>query len=434
MKPGVAARALAARILAAVLDGRSLKAELAARLGTLPDPRDRAFVEALCFEALRRRRRYDFALSRWMARPLARSDAEVHALLLVGLTQLDALQLAAHGAIGATAEAARALDRPRHVGLVNALLRRATREPLPHNDDPAVASSHPDWLVAALRADWPEDWRAILDANLQPAPAWLRVNTRVQSRTAYVGRLAEAGIEHALPEAPAEAVVLAGSIAPQRLPGWEAGAVSLQDGAAQLVADALAPRAGERVLDACAAPGGKAAHLLERADIALTALDVDPQRLLRIGETLERLGLAGRADLRAADAAEPATWWDGVPFDVVLLDAPCSGTGVVRRQPDILAHRRQGDIEALAGAQARLLDALWPTLRPGGRLLYSTCSILRRENARQVEAFLGRTPDARALPLDDRFGRIDGRGRQRLPGVDGMDGFFYALLEKGGRE
>ena len=215
------------------------------------------------------------------------------------------------------------------------------------------------------------------------------------------------------------------------LPGFDAGVLSVQDGSAQLVADALSPPAGARVLDACAAPGGKAAHLLERDPaLHLLALDVDPRRLRRVQDTLQRLGVGDNARLRAADAATVASWWDGTPFDAILLDAPCSATGVIRRQPDILLHRRASDIDALTVVQATLLDALWPTLARGGVLLYATCSILRRENEAQVQAFLERTPDARLQPLDARFGHETGHGSQRMPGEGGMDGFFYARLSK----
>ncbi|MGN6512648.1 MAG: 16S rRNA (cytosine(967)-C(5))-methyltransferase RsmB, partial [Lysobacteraceae bacterium] len=213
------------------------------------------------------------------------------------------------------------------------------------------------------------------------------------------------------------------------LPGFAQGDVSVQDGSAQQVADALAPATGARVLDACAAPGGKAAHLLERdPSLRLLALDVDARRLRRVGDTLARLGLA--ADLRCADAADAPAWWDGAPFDAILLDAPCSATGVARRQPDVLLHRRPSDIDALVELQARLLDALWPLLAPGGTLLYATCSLLRAENDAQVAAFLARTADAVLAPLDARFGLDTGHGRQRFPGDDGMDGFFYARLAR----
>ena len=222
-------------------------------------------------------------------------------------------------------------------------------------------------------------------------------------------------------------------IAAERLPDWNDGAVCVQDGAAQLAADALAPQPGERVLDACAAPGGKSAHLLELVrGIALTAVDNDAARLLRVGDTLRRLRLDDAVALRCADAAELDQWWDGTPFDAVLLDAPCSATGIIRRQPDIKWHRRESDLAALTTLQDRLLDALWRTLRPGGRLLYATCSILSEENAQRIDAFLARTADAEVQTLNARYGRVSGAGRQRFPGEDGMDGFFYALLGKSG--
>ena len=426
---GTDTRVAAARVLDAVLHrGRSLRTELAAVLPKLADPRDRALVEAICFAALRNRARHDAALKAWMQRPLPPRDRPLRALLHAGFAQLDPLQLPAHAALAATVEAARALGHPRQAGLVNALLRRAQREGLPPADPGAV---WPDWLLARLRADWPDDADAIVEASATSAPMWLRVNGRLGSREAYLEQLHAADIEAVVPDGLPDALRLTKGVPVSALPGFGEGAVSVQDGSAQLVADALAPPSGARVLDACAAPGGKAAHLLERDPaLRLLALDIDPRRLQRIGQTFERLGLAGQATLQAADAAVPDSWWDGEPFDAVLLDAPCSATGVVRRQPDVLVHRREGDIAALVALQARLLDALWPTLALGGTLLYATCSILREENARQVEAFLARTPDATAEPLDPRFGRIDGPGRQRLPGEDGMDGFFVARLRR----
>lgn len=438
---GVAARVAAARVLDAVLHrGRSLKAEFAKALPALDDARDRALAEAICFAALRARTRYAAALTAWVPKPLGKRDEILRALLYVGFAQLDALRLPAHAAVDATVGAARALGRAHQAGMVNALLRRAQREGLPAAD---AADAWPAWLLAQVRADWPEDGEAILAASAQPASLWLRVNRLHGTVEAYRARLAEAGIDaqpHALC---ADALVLPESLAVSALPGFDAGHVSVQDGAAQCVADALAPAAGARVLDACAAPGGKAAHLLERRpDLRLTALDIDARRLRRTAETLARVGVGQVAGqdvdsgtdahvvCTAADAADTAAWWDGVPFDAVLIDAPCSATGIVRRQPDILLHRTPADIDALVATQARLLDALWTVLAPGGALVYATCSLLRRENAQQVEAFLARTPGARAEPLGPAFGREDGPGRQRLPGEDGMDGFFYARLIK----
>ncbi len=431
---GSALRALAARTLLAVLgDGRSLKAVLADALPTLPDVRDRALLEAICFGALRHRRRYEFALSGWLAKPLAGRDQSVHCLLLVGLAQLDALGLPAHAAVGATAEATRDLGRAPLVGLVNAVLRRASREAWPTSPDPAVMASHPDWLVESLRADWPESCEAMLEANNQAAPLWLRVHAGHDA--AAVRQVLESeGIAAMQVPALPEALRLDEPVPVERLPGWRENRLSVQDGAAQLAVVALDPQPGERVLDACAAPGGKTAQIAERIGAGdLLALDVEPRRLRQVSQRLERLGLAGPGiTTRAADAATPGAWWDGRAFDAILLDAPCSATGIIRRQPDIKWHRRAADVPAVVALQARLLDALWPLLRPGGRLVYATCSVLRDENQRQLDAFLARTTDARAEPLDDRFGRTSGAGRQRLPGENGMDGFFYARLVKAG--
>lgn len=426
---GTASRLAAARVLDAVLHrGRSLKGEFGTELPSIVDPRDRALVEAICFAALRNRARYAAALTAWVPKPLGRGDEPLRALLYVGFAQLDALKLPAHAAVDATVEAVRALGRAHQVGMVNALMRRAQREGFPPADPAQV---WPDWLLAEVRHDWPEHADAILAASAAPAPLWLRVNRLSTSRDDYLLRLQAAGIAATVHDALPDALRIEASLAVTDLPGFEDGVASVQDGSAQAVADALAPVAGGRVLDACVAPGGKAAHLLERnPGLRLLALDIDSRRLRRTADTLRRVGVDAAVELKAADAADPAAWWDGVPFDAALIDAPCSATGIVRRQPDILLHRRPGDIDALVLTQARLLDAVWTTLAPGGVLVYATCSILRRENADQIDAFLARTPDASVEPLAETFGHAAGAGRQRLPGEDGMDGFFYARLRK----
>ncbi|HRI18213.1 MAG TPA: 16S rRNA (cytosine(967)-C(5))-methyltransferase RsmB, partial [Burkholderiaceae bacterium] len=326
--------------------------------------------------------------------------------------------------------------------LVNAVLRRFLRERetllAGLEGDELVRWNHPPWWIRRLRADWPQHWQAVLDADNNRPPLTLRVNARRTDVGAYTARLRAEGIEAQI--VGPWAVALARPLPVARIPGFAEGEVSVQDGAAQRAAPLLlgepgilAP--GARVLDACAAPGGKSAHLLELADLALVALDRDGERLQRVGSTLERLGLA--AELVAADAGEPAAWWDGRPFDAILLDAPCSASGIVRRHPDVRWLRRASDIEALARTQARLLDALWPLLAPGGRLLYCTCSVFRAEGEDSIDAFLQRLgPDGGALrrpapghllPLAD-----NGRGDDvRLPaGAPADDGFFYALLEK----
>jgi len=424
---GAVTRVAAARVLDAVLhQGRSLKAELAQALPKIADPRDRALVEAIVFAALRQRARYDAALAAWMPKPPGKRDAPLRALLHAGFAQLDALGLPAHAAVGETVEAARALGRAHQAGLVNALLRRAARDGLPVGDP---AAAWPPWLLQRLQRDWPRQVDAIVQASAQPGPLWLRVNRRQGSVEACRARLRDSQIEAVPDPLLADALRIDVSVPVSALPGFADGDLSVQDGSAQLVADALSPTPGARVLDACAAPGGKAAHLLERdASLQLTALEIDPRRAEQIRGTFIRLGLS--AGVLATDATDVAAWWDGTPFDAILVDAPCSATGIVRRQPDILLHRRESDLAALVETQKRLLDALWATLSPGGVLLYATCSILREENAAQVEAFLARTPDAVLDPLDARFGRDTGHGRQRLPGEDGMDGFFYARIRK----
>lgn len=428
MKPlGSQPRLIAARILDAVLHrGRSLKTELGAQLPALSDLRDRALTEAIVMAALRQHTRYAAILAQWMDKPPGRRDGLLRALLYVGLAQLDILKLPAHAALDATVQAARVAGRARHAGLINALLRRATREPLPQGHP---EHGWPRWLLTHLHADWPDAIDTILQASTQLPPMWLRLQRARTTSHAYQHDLHEAGIASETHPALPDALRLDTPVPVMQLPGFDAGLVSVQDGSAQLVADALAPPLGARVLDACAAPGGKAAHLLERdATLRLTALEIDPRRMRRMREGFERLGV--RAQLLAGDAADPSAWWDGAQFDAILIDAPCSATGIVRRQPDVLLHRREADITALVALQARMLDALWPLLAPGGVLVYATCSILPDENARQIAAFLSRTSNARAEPLDERFGRTSGAGRQRLPGEDGMDGFFYARLRK----
>ncbi|QDH71282.1 16S rRNA (cytosine(967)-C(5))-methyltransferase RsmB [Marilutibacter alkalisoli] len=426
-QPGVAVRVTAVRILDAVLHrGRSLRAELGDALPALDDPRDRALVETLCFTVLRQSGRYAAALSAWMPKPPGRRDGLLRTLLYVGFAQLDPLRLPAHAAVAATVEAARSLGRAHQAGLVNALLRRAQREGLPAGD---TAGDWPGWLRDRIRADWPGQADAVFAASMEEPPLWLRVNRRQGTREDYLARLHAAGIEAEPAPHAADALRLPGSMPVAVLPGFDSGAVSVQDLSAQCVADLIAPAPGMRVLDACAAPGGKTAHLLEREPaLRMTALDVDARRLGRIRDTLQRLQLDDGVRLLAADGTDTAAWWDGEPFDTILLDAPCSATGIIRRQPDVRLHRRESDIQALVALQARLLDALWTTLAPGGALVYATCSILKDENQRQIEAFLARTPDAVAEPLPAHLGHADGPGRQRLPGEGDGDGFYYARL------
>ena len=441
--PGVALRVEAARALARIaFDGVSLRPALAAAHARLPDPRDRALLAASVFAASRWWLRLSAALDRLMDKPLPTKAREIRALLVLGCAQVAVLDMPDYAVVAASVEAARALGQPGFAGLVNAVLRRFAREratlDAALDADAVTRHAHPRWLIDAIERDWPDARDAILDANNHEAPLTLRANRGRAAREELLARFAEAGVQASAHADLSDAIVLAHSQDVTRLPGFDEGAFSVQDGSAQAVADALDVRGGQRVLDACAAPGGKASHLLERAaadgaaaegaEVELVALDSDASRLDRVRENFARLGVHGQ--ILVGDAADPSAWWDGRPFERILVDAPCSATGIVRRQPDIKLHRRAGDIAALAQTQARILDALWPLLAPRGRLLYATCSILRAENEAVLAGFLAAHDDARALPLDARFGHAAGAGRQRLPGEGGMDGFYYGLLEK----
>jgi len=435
MSDGAQVRAEAARAIASVrFDGRSLKAALPAARDALADPRDRALCEAIAFAALRYLPRYEFWLARLLQKPLNKSAQKIHALLLAGLAQLHALELADYAAISASVDAARTLGQPHLAGLVNAVLRRFLRErpalEAAATKDPQAASAHPRWLLDMLRRDWPGQLDAICEQGNREAPLWLRVNLRRISREAYAKTLQQHGIQSEASDISPSALRLPEPVSPMSLPGWDDGLISVQDLSAQLAAPLLDLRANQRVLDIGAAPGGKTAHILETAPelSELVALDIDPSRQKRTAQTLQRLGL--KATLATGDGAAPEHWWDGHTFDRILLDAPCSATGVIRRQPDIKLHRRASDIDALIATQSKLLDAAWPLLREGGRLVYATCSVLRGENERQLDAFLARTSNARALPLPSWLGRPSGVGAQRFAGDDGGDGFFYTALEK----
>ncbi|HEY7872730.1 MAG TPA: 16S rRNA (cytosine(967)-C(5))-methyltransferase RsmB [Rudaea sp.] len=424
-------RALAAQALAEIVAGKSLRATFAALSTKLPDTRDRALLSALLHTGARWWLHFDAALAAMLERPLHEREADVQALLVLGLVQIEILHLPEYAAVAATVEAVRALRRPAFAGLVNALLRRWLRERDRINAqldaDAVTRSAHPRWLLDTLAVDWPDMAQSIVAANNVEAPLWLRVNRRRGTREDLSGRLTAAGIVNEAPQALPDALLLAHSADVAHLPGYAEGLFSVQDGAAQFAAPLLDARDGMRVLDACAAPGGKSAHILEHADVELVALDSDPRRLPRLRENLARLGL--RADIRAGDAADPKGWWDGRAFDRILLDAPCSASGIIRRQPDIKLHRRAADIDTLVSLQARLADALWPLLKPGGRLVYATCSVFAAENSRRIAAFLAAHADAGSLPVPFEW-HAAGSGAQNLPGEGGMDGFFYAILEK----
>jgi 16S rRNA (cytosine967-C5)-methyltransferase len=427
------ARAAAVTILDRVMGGRSLNDTLGDGLRGVPAS-EQALARELVYGVLRWYSRLAAVRDRLLDKPLKARDQDVALLLLVGLYQCSELRMPPHAAVSTAAEAARGLRKVWAVGLINAVLRRFLREReallAAVDQRPETRCAHPAWLVDRFRSAWPQAWEALLAENNERAPMTLRVNRRRASRDQYLSRLAEQEIKaEAHPLAP-DALVLATPIAVDRLPGFQDGLVSVQDAAAQQAADLLDVPAGGRVLDACAAPGGKTCHILERySDVSeVVALDIAPERVARIDDSLRRLDLS--ATVVVGDAAAPEQWWDGRPFDRILLDAPCSGSGVIRRHPDIKWLRRESDLAGLAAVQRQLLASLWPLLEAGGKLLYATCSIFPEENERILADFVSEHADAHVQPLDRDWGVEQRSGRYILTGESGMDGFYYGCLSK----
>ncbi len=433
-KSGARVRAVAAEALDAVVaGGRSSDAVLEEFAGRVA-PEDRSLLRMIVFGCLRRHWRLSAWLDALLDRPMKKRDSVIHALLAVGLFQLTDTRVPDHAAVSQTVEAARLLRRPKFSGLVNAILRRFQREKLadkePGSDE--ARWDHPSWMIDTIKRDWPDDWEAILDANNARGPMWLRVNAARQSPEDYLARLEAEGI--AVAEHQGATIRLEEAVPVAVLPGFDDGHVSVQDAAAQLAAPWLLTGSEHRVLDACAAPGGKSAHLVEtNPGIELVALDSDADRLETLKTNLDRLGHA--ATVLHGDASIPGEWWDEQPFDAILLDAPCSASGVIRRHPDIKLNRRSSDIEPLARLQMQILNALWPLLADGGRLLYATCSVFAAENDAVTAEFVASTPDAvenRMLQNNNIHAVMRQKpcGYQVLPGAAGMDGFYYACLEK----
>jgi 16S rRNA (cytosine967-C5)-methyltransferase len=425
--PGYPLRAAAALVLQAVEDGQSLTQCLPDGLANVAAS-EKPELQALCYGTCRWYHRLDAELSARLKKPLRKSDRVIHQLLLVALFQLRHSQQANYAVLNETVEACRALTRPHLTGLVNGLLRSAEREGEPEPSDPATRHSHPHWMVEKLRHNWPEHWQFILEANNTQAPMTLRVNASQGSREQYLQWLSDVDIKAGATRFAPNGIQLANPVPVERLPGFADGAVSVQDEAAQLCTTLLALAPGQRVLDACAAPGGKTCAILEQVpDLGeVVAIDQSAARLPRIRENLDRLCLS--ATLHAADAGNIEQWWDREPFDRILLDAPCSASGVIRRHPDIKLLRRESDITPLAGIQLGLLQSLWLTLKPGGRLVYATCSVFPQENHRIIQRFLREQPDAHLVEIEAEWGLDSGFGRQLLPDAQAQDGFFYAVL------
>ncbi|MBQ0833894.1 16S rRNA (cytosine(967)-C(5))-methyltransferase RsmB [Marinobacter sp.] len=422
-------RAVAASVLLAVENGESLSQCLPPALQYLA-PNERPALQALCYGTCRWFHRLDTELNSRLKKPLKNPDRIVHHLMLVALFQLRFSQQATYAILNESVEACRALDKPHLTGLVNGILRSAEREGAPEPANDSSRFSHPVWMVEKLRHNWPDNWQAILEANNAQAPMTLRVNALRFSRDNYLAVLNEAGIEATATAFAPYGIQLSRPVQVDQLPWFAEGAVSVQDEAAQLCTTLLDLAPGQRVLDACAAPGGKTCAILEsQAGLAeVVAIDESAARLPRVQENLDRLDL--HAELVQADAADTESWWDGQPFDRILLDVPCSASGVIRRHPDIKLLRRETDVVPLAGIQLGLMEAMWSVLKPGGRLVYATCSVFPQENHRIIRRFLKQKNGATLIAPDVQWGFDMGAGRQLLPDPVSHDGFFYAVLEK----
>ena len=437
--PAASARSLSAYAVARVLrEGVTLDAALKDAL-VAADPKLFASVRSLSYGAVRGYFRHEGILSMLLSQPVRSLDFLVRALLSVALYELEDERTPEYAVVDAAVQTAKATDAARASGLINAVLRRYLRErkalEVEIGRKPAIRHAAPIWLADRFRADWPVRWTQLLAASDSHAPMWLRVDSRRGTAASYLEELASAGIGARTEPRVPYALALDEPRDVNELPGFSEGRVSVQDLGAQCVAFPLALAPGLRVLDACAAPGGKTALIAERQpDLSsLVAVDIDPNRLARVRENSSR-GQLG-AEVIAGDSVNPAKWWNGEPFDRILLDAPCSGLGVIRRHPDIRLRKSPSDIDKLPALQSRLLTASWQMLKPGGRLVYVTCTVTRSENRDVIAAFLAQTAGAAVVPVEawegwPNLGEADEFGRQILPGEAGADGFYYAALTK----
>lgn len=430
-KPNV--RSDCAWVLYQILEcGRSSR-DCLERVQSRHQHKDNAWVHEMTFGVLRRLPLLQSWLRPKLQKPLKGNKKVIEHLLLLGLYQIAFTRVAKHAAVAETVNAASLLGAHALKGLVNAILRTALRETLDPEqcDDPIIQSGLPKWLYNKIEHAYPEHALQVIENTNTPAPVWLRVNSTKISRDAYAQKLADLEIEYSLSEEHSDAIILKQRLDVTTLPGFEAGEFAIQDGAAQLAASYLNAQSGDDVLDCCAAPGGKTAHIIEHTHTinSLLALDSDERRLARVHDNMQRLGHRERVSVKCADALAVDTWWDGTMYQRILLDAPCSATGVIRRHPDIRWLRKASDIQQLTTIQTQMLNALWPLLEIGGTLLYATCSILPEENKAQIAAFLASHSDARLDPIIDTE-TAENPGRQILPGQNQMDGFYYARLVK----
>lgn len=429
------ARYVAAKVLTEVIAShKHLDTALDDHLSALDNPRERRLAGEICYGVMRWHPRLAFITELLLNKPIRSKDTDILASIYSGLYQLMFLRIPDHAAISATVETANELKKPWARVLINAVLRRYQREQTEItrkiNETETALYAHPQWLLATLRKQWPNHWQAILDANNEHPPLQLRVNIHKQQREDYLQQLQLAGIEAHAGKIVSTGVSLVRPMNVEDIPGFQTGTVSVQDYGAQIAAVLLDARAGERILDACAAPGGKTGHILERTPgiQELLAVESNPERIARLKNTLCRLGI--NATVINADINNTDGWWNGIQFDRILLDAPCSGTGVIRRHPDIKYLRSPDQTGPLANTQRKMLDSLWPLLKPGGRLVYSTCSILIEEGEGQIETFLDKYDDAVPAPVICEGGLKTQYGLQTLPGYDETDGFYYSVIGK----
>jgi 16S rRNA (cytosine967-C5)-methyltransferase len=421
-------RLIAASVIVKVLEGKSLTSALDDAWFKVSDIKDRAFIQALCYGCIRYYFRLDFILSKLVSKPV--KDKQIKALLLLGLFQLNYMRVKQHAAVSETVAVMEKKQWAK--SLLNAVLRRYLREQnvLEALADKHVAYAHPNWMIKLIKANWGEDAKNILFANNKLPPMFLRVNNKFCTTTKYIELLNANEISAAIVSNSGQGILLEKPVVVNKLPKFSEGWVSIQDSAAQLAAKLLNVQVGDSVLDVCAAPGGKTAHILEIQPYlsSLLAIDIDAKRMQRVSENLKRLNLT--ADVLVADATDTAAWWNGKKYDRILLDAPCSALGVIRRHPDIKLLRREQDIETLQKLQKEILQASWLLLKAGGTLLYATCSILKQENELQIETFLANNHDAVELVIKAEWGIERTFGRQILTGDQLMDGFYYACLQK----
>ena len=429
-------RALAAQCTFAVVDqGKSLSEELP-KQQLKAAPKDKGLLQELCYGVLRFLPELEHDVRQLMEKPLTGKKRLFHFLILVGIYQFKYTRIPDHATVGETVAAAQTLKNKRLKGLINAVLRNFQRQQVDQSSNStnkpladAIKYNHPSWFIKKVQAAYPQHWQNILQANQQKPPMWLRVNQQHNSVEQYLLLLKQENISVAIVDDFSGAIQLTSAQEVNNLPGFEQGWVSIQDGAAQQAALILNCQENENVLDCCAAPGGKTCHILEQTpNITMTAIDLVPQRLTRVNENLTRLNL--QATVIAGDAANPQDWWDGKQFDRILLDAPCSGTGVIRRHPDIKWLRKATDIEVLTQLRQQILASIWPLLSVGGTLVYATCSVLPEENSEQISSFLAANINAELLNIEQENINTAKIGWQILPDEKGMDGFYYAKIIK----